>query len=196
MLKKIATITFCTLLATSHVHAWEDQEACLGKELQAKARIKPTGPPGPPGPQGPPGNLISNYGAAYGEPQNIFAKNSYLAVEFGHEQTYPVGVVHPVEGNLTRFEVTNSGIFHIGWSFTASSSVDDVVSIALFNISTLSSVQPSPLGIATVGRNTTQILSGQTIAAFPEGTVFEFQVCSQQGNTLITPKMTIIRIAQ
>lgn len=196
MLKKIASITLCTLVVAAQIYAWENQEAAFENALQAKSKTKPSGPPGPPGPQGPPGNLVSNYAAAYGETQHVFAINNYSPIDLGHEQTSPTGVIHPVNGNLARFQVANSGIFHIGWSFSATNIIDDTVSISLFNVSTSSFLEPAPLGVATVQANTTQILSGQMIVALAAGTIFEFQVCSQQGNALITPKATIIRIAQ
>jgi hypothetical protein len=163
------------------------------------------GPIGPIGPQGPPGTLVSNFASSFttGNQQIPTNQATFTPINFNSDQLVPVGIIHPVPPgpDFSQFEVQNTGVYLIGWTFTFLNS-DGLafLDVRLFNVS------PNPFSTSTLlvpsgSPNFSATISGQTVIPLTAGTSIRLEVrvpaASAGANVQVAnPSFWIVQIAE
>lgn len=172
----------------------------------------PPGPPGPPGapgepgprgqrgPRGPAGAFALRFAAAHNDVTQVINALTDTPVRFPVNNFPPVGIVHPVGGNTTQFQVLNTGLYLITWTLSGvTDSVDgEDVTTRLFNVTTNNTINPNPATRTHAFTDAPFTVSAQTIVRLPAGTIVQVRIDrTDEAATLIigNPTFTITEIS-
>ena len=140
------------------------------------------GATGPTGQTGPAGSITSSYASTYsGSELSILV--TLTPVPFESEQFPPVGIVHPVAGDFSKFELINAGIYSIDWVITGQADNPGAIFLQLYNITTGFSFEPTIIGQLSLSTNQIFTLSGKvTVQIATANTVIQLEVSSTDLN--------------
>lgn len=184
----------------------------FGSDCKKIPERGPPGPPGPPGtpgeqgprgprgPRGPAGAFATRFAAAHSDITQVITAATETPIRFPVNNFPPVGIVHPVNGNTTQFQVLNTGLYLITWTLSGTSTTDEGESVTtrLFNVTTGTTIHPDPATRTRAFPDAPFSISAQTIVRLPAGTIVQLRVDhSDEDATLIiaNPTFTITEIS-
>lgn len=155
-----------------------EQKGCHHHHHHHRRFRGPTGPTGPTGPAGT--GVAAVFGSYYNDNGQVTSSPTGEPVEFAFDQVTPVGgIIHPVAGDITQFQLPNAGTYFVAWSVNYFSDSDpapgDSVAIFLFDETTATDFVPST-GFNTILNGDERTLSGQMYITVPAGEVIALYI--------------------
>ena len=153
-----------------------------------------TGTTGATGPQGPAGTFPLNYAASYDDTFQSIPLYQMPNAIFSKDQVPPAGIVHPVGGDYSQFQIVNDGTYLFQWylSFTDAGVNPTIIAPRLYNLSTNTVIAPvQQLSVNLFADQYTPI-SGQSVAWLPAGTIMQLSINSISGGDLQLSDRTFV----
>lgn len=176
-------------------------------ETGATGLAGPVGPPGPPGFPGEPGATGAT-GATGAGAINVFGGyftgnftfvTNPAPIPFIADQVPPVGgIVHPFLGDFAQFQLPNTGTYEIQWivPYIPDGAINDVISIALLNVTTATFYLPNPMEATLNGTGALDTLSGSAFITATAGDVISLTIGFALGAqvSVVAPSIQIKQI--
>ena len=139
---------------------------------------------GPTGPQGATGSVSANYASGDDTAIQTIPLDGQQNIAFANDQVTAVGIVHPVSGDFSQFQILNSGTYLFQWylTFNFSSSLSTnptLLSPRLFNLSTTTTISPVQMITVDLPDATSYTnIAGQSLVTVTAGTIMTLQISS------------------
>ena len=145
------------------------------------------------GHQGLSGPLISNYAAGYSASSQNITAGTTVSVLLPNDQVVPVGILHPVSGDFSQFQILESGTYLFQWylSFT-DSTPGTLVRVRLHNVTTATDITPEDLLTVELFAEVFTGVTGQSAVTVPAGTVMSLTVFNDSSNFIAISTCTFV----
>lgn len=173
--------------------------------IQAECFPPERGAAGAPGPQGSqgipglPGPTLSNYISAYTQGSSeVLGAGVFNPVIFLTNRFPPQGIVHPLGLDFSEFQILNTGVYRIGWTFSVFTTLIEgqQINVQLFDVSTNLPIPPTPFTQDVVPVLGFASISGHTIVPLLANTVIRLEVLpTLSGTTIVNPSFFIYQVA-